>query len=62
MWVSLLYSNESLQQLVHLSVIALDETILLNFKQQPIWLPQNSFYVLLGVITGFMSIYYTRNF
>ena len=45
------------------SVIALDETILLNFKQQQEFdYHKIPFYVLLGVLTGFISIYYTRNF
>jgi chloride channel protein, CIC family len=45
------------------SVITLDETILLNFKQQQEFdYHKIPFYVLLGVITGFISIYYTRNF
>ncbi len=45
------------------SVIALDETILLNFRQQQEFdYHKIPFYVLLGIITGFISIYYTRNF
>ena len=45
------------------SVIALDKTILLNFKQQQIFdYHKIPFYVLLGILTGFISIYYTRNF
>ncbi|MCG9790856.1 chloride channel protein [Flavobacterium algicola] len=45
------------------SVITLDETILLNVKQQPDFNYHNiPFYVLLGIITGFTSIYFTRNF
>jgi CIC family chloride channel protein len=45
------------------SVIALDETILLNFKQQQEFdYHKIPFYVLLGILTGFVSIYYTRNF
>lgn len=45
------------------SAIVLDETILLNFKQQQLFNYHNiPFYVLLGVLTGFISIYYTRNF
>ena len=45
------------------SVIALDETILLSFKQQESFDYHNIvFYVLLGILTGFMSIYYSRNF
>lgn len=45
------------------SAIILDETVLLNFKQQEAFNYHNlPFYVLLGVLTGFISIYYTRNF
>lgn len=45
------------------SVIALDETILLNFKQQQEFdYHKIPFYIILGIITGFLSIYYTRNF
>ena len=45
------------------SVIALDETILLSFKQQENFDYHNIvFYILLGILTGFMSIYYSRNF
>jgi CIC family chloride channel protein len=45
------------------SVITLDETILLNFKQQQVFdYHKIPFYILLGIITGFLSIYYTRNF
>jgi CIC family chloride channel protein len=45
------------------SVITLDETILLNFKQQQIFdYHKIPFYVILGIVTGFISIYYTRNF
>lgn len=45
------------------SVIALDETILLNFKQQQEFdYHKIPFYILLGILTGFISIYYTRNF
>ncbi|MBA0883512.1 chloride channel protein [Flavobacterium undicola] len=45
------------------SAITLDETVLLNFKQQQLFNYHNiPFYVLLGVLTGFISIYYTRNF
>lgn len=45
------------------SVIALDETILLNFKQQQDFdYHKIPFYILLGLLTGFISIYYTRNF
>ncbi|WP_338407624.1 chloride channel protein [uncultured Flavobacterium sp.] len=45
------------------SLIALDESILLSFKRQEIFdyhfIP---YYILLGVLTGFVSIYYARNF
>jgi CIC family chloride channel protein len=45
------------------SVIALDETVLLNFKQQQEFdFHKIPFYVLLGILTGFVSVYYTRNF
>jgi CIC family chloride channel protein len=45
------------------SEIVLDETVLLNFRQQQIFdYHKIPFYVLLGIITGFFSIYYTRNF
>lgn len=45
------------------SVIALDETILLSFKQQQIFDYNNiPFYILLGLLTGFISVYYARNF
>jgi CIC family chloride channel protein len=45
------------------SVIALDETILLSFKQQETFNYHNiPFYVLLGLLTGFISVYYSRNF
>jgi CIC family chloride channel protein len=42
------------------SVIALDETILLNFNNNKILITIKSLYVLLGILT--ISIYYTRNF
>ncbi|WPR70630.1 chloride channel protein [Flavobacterium sp. NG2] len=45
------------------SVITLDEAILLNVKQQQEFdYHKIPFYVLLGIVTGFISIYYTRNF
>jgi CIC family chloride channel protein len=45
------------------SVIALDEKILLSFKQQQSFDYHNIiYYVLLGLLTGFISIYYSRNF
>lgn len=45
------------------SAIALDETILLNFPTRQIFNFHNTpYYALLGVFTGFVSIYYVRNF
>ena len=45
------------------SVIVLDETILLSFRQQQVFNYHNiPFYVLLGVFTGFIAVYYSRNF
>jgi CIC family chloride channel protein len=45
------------------SMIALDETILLSFKQQQNFDYHNiPYYVLLGMITGLTSVYYSRNF
>jgi CIC family chloride channel protein len=45
------------------SVIVLDETILLSFKQQQTFDFHNiPFYILLGLFTGFISVYYSRNF
>jgi CIC family chloride channel protein len=45
------------------SVIVLDETILLSFKQQEDFNYHNiPFYTFLGVFTGLISIYYSRNF
>ena len=45
------------------SVIALDEEILLSFKQQQSFDYHNIvYYVLLGLLTGFVSVYYSRNF
>lgn len=45
------------------SVIALDESILLNFKQQQTFDYHNiPYYVLLGLFTGFVAVYYSRNF
>lgn len=45
------------------SAIVLDETILLSFKKQEAFNYHNiPFYVLLGVLTGFMAVYYARNF
>ncbi|MTH18206.1 chloride channel protein [Flavobacterium sp. LC2016-01] len=45
------------------SAIVLDESILLSFKKQETFNYHNiPFYVVLGVLTGFMAIYYSRNF
>jgi CIC family chloride channel protein len=45
------------------SAIVLDETILLSFKQQQAFDYNNiPFYVLLGLVTGFIAVYYSRNF
>lgn len=45
------------------SKIALDETILLSFKQQQTFDYHNiSYYILLGMFTGFIAVYYSRNF
>ncbi len=45
------------------SKIALDETILLSIKQQQIFNYHNiPYYVLLGILTGLISVYYSRNF
>lgn len=45
------------------SVIALNEEILLSFKQQESFDYHNiAFYILLGLFTGFISVYYSRNF
>ena len=45
------------------SVIVLDETILLSFKQQEDFNYHNiPFHTFLGVFTGLISIYYSRNF
>ncbi|MCC9070787.1 chloride channel protein [Flavobacterium sp. F-65] len=45
------------------SAIVLDENVLLSFKQQQTFDYHNIFfYVLLGVLTGFIAIYYSRNF
>ena len=45
------------------SVIALNEEILLSFKQQQSFDYHNiAFYILLGLFTGFISVYYSRNF
>ena len=45
------------------SVVALDESILLSFKQQEHFHHLNIiYYVFLGVFTGFVSVYYSRYF
>jgi CIC family chloride channel protein len=45
------------------SAIVLDETILLSFKTQEAFDYHNiPFYIILGVLTGLMAIYYSRNF
>ncbi|MDN3672762.1 chloride channel protein [Flavobacterium branchiarum] len=45
------------------SAIVLDESVLLSFKQQQTFDYHNiPFYVLLGVLTGFIAVYYARNF
>ncbi|MCC9065818.1 chloride channel protein [Flavobacterium piscisymbiosum] len=45
------------------SAIVLDETILLSFKKQEAFNYHNiPFYVLLGILTGFIAVYYARNF
>ncbi len=45
------------------SAILLDETILLSFKKQEAFNYHNiPFYVILGILTGFIAVYYARNF
>ncbi|RYJ38147.1 Cl-channel, voltage-gated family protein [Flavobacterium anhuiense] len=45
------------------SAIVLDESILLSFKKQESFDYHNiPFYVILGVLTGLVAIYYSRNF
>ncbi len=45
------------------SALALDETILLSFKQQETFNYHNvPYYILLGIFTGLISVYYSRNF
>lgn len=45
------------------SMIALDETILLTFKQKQNFDYHNiAYYALLGLLTGLISVYYSRNF
>ncbi|MBA4319127.1 MAG: chloride channel protein [Flavobacterium sp.] len=45
------------------SKIALDESILLSFKQQQTFDYHNiAYYIMLGLFTGLISVYYSRNF
>ena len=45
------------------SVIVLDDTVLLSFKQQQDFDYHNiPYYILLGICTGFVAVYYSRNF
>lgn len=45
------------------SMIAIDQEILLSFKQQESFDYHNIFYyIVLGLLTGFISVYYSRNF
>jgi len=45
------------------SVIVLDDTVLLSFKQQQVFDYHNiPYYILLGICTGFVAVYYSRNF
>ena len=45
------------------SAIVLDQNILLNFQQTQEFNYKNvPFYILLGVFTGFIAVYYSRNF
>ena len=46
-----------------ISEIVLDETILLSFKQQQDFNYYNiPYYIVLGICTGFVAVYYSRNF
>jgi CIC family chloride channel protein len=46
-----------------ISEIVLDESILLNFKQQQNFDYHNiPYYILLGIFAGFIAVYYSRNF
>ena len=46
-----------------ISEIVLDESILLNFKQQQSFDYHNiPYYILLGIFAGFIAVYYSRNF
>ncbi|WP_310559581.1 chloride channel protein [Flavobacterium sp.] len=45
------------------SEVVLDESILLSFKQQQDFNYHNiPYYILLGICTGFVAVYYSRNF
>ena len=45
------------------SAIALDESILLNFPSREIFNFRNTpYYALLGIVTGFVAVFYARNF
>jgi CIC family chloride channel protein len=45
------------------SAITLDETVLLTFNQEQSFNYHNTpYYVLLGLFTGFIAVYYSRNF
>lgn len=45
------------------SVVVLDDTVLLSFKQQQDFDYHNiPYYILLGICTGFIAVYYSRNF
>ena len=45
------------------SAIVLDESILLSFKKQETFDYHNiPFYIVLGLLTGFIAVYYARNF
>lgn len=45
------------------SEVVLDESILLSFKQQQEFNYHNiPYYILLGICTGFVAVYYSRNF
>ncbi|MBF2707698.1 chloride channel protein [Flavobacterium soyangense] len=46
-----------------ISEIVLDETVLLSFKQQQTFNYHNiPYYIFLGIFTGLISVYYSRNF
>ena len=45
------------------SVVALDESVLLSFKHKQDFNYHNiPYYILLGIFTGFIAVYYSRNF